>query len=470
MHRVLGRMVILAALLPESLFATETWGYVVVKVLLPPEPAGVWKVQLLDPEAEPDVVAEAPVGPQGEGARFKVREKMRYQIRVRAEDGSVWFTSSESLVGTKGEQALVIRLASQRVRGIVRLGSAPLPSATLTFGKEKGPELVVITADKLGTFEGLLPRAGNWQVTGSIEVPRLRRTVSVDVPEVRDGPSNCEVRLIPTGVDGEVVDSKGLPIADGVIAVERLDARDQIREKIESGHFRVDNLSDGSYYVRARVAPFVESGGVLVVVEEGAADPAWLSLSVKPQIAIKGRLLSQDGSPVTGANVFSFADMTPGAMAPASAITDDGGRFSLNVPDGMTQVCVGIFPPTLSGQVLRVPISDDEVTISVSSLGGSLLLDVPVWNSKQLDGRLVAVLSGGCAIPPFYFKYGSRDVLQPSGDRWLHILSNLQPGGYAACALTQAQLAGSSGTEPPGAPCVNGLLGPGVSLRLSLLP
>ncbi|MDL2718621.1 MAG: carboxypeptidase-like regulatory domain-containing protein [Acidobacteriota bacterium] len=455
------------------------WVSVQVRVVPPVDPAGKsWKVQLLERrEGKDEIVSDEPA-PENRSLELRVAEKRFYSLRLRTGDGDIWFTDPDPFEA-KGEMPVrVIEPKALKVRGLVTLGKRPLAKAQLAFGNEAGPESISLTSKEDGTFVGFLPRFGRWHVTSRSESPHLHREVDVDVIHSDRGAElDVEVRLIPRGVEGELVDVDGHRIMKGMVN-QFGPSGDHADERVERGTFRFERLNDGANSFEASAGYRDEDGKLHslrsettdVTVEAGTADPAWLQIVLRREVGLKGRVVSPAGSGVPRATVL-FIETKGGAhtwFVPKRSGAD--GRFTLPLREGTSEACVAVIQGSFSARLTRVQVTGDEQELSLSPLGGTLLVDAPFWNSKRLEDKRVVVFHAGCAIYPAVLQNLVKGSHGDTGVRWTYRMQRVEHGPYSVCAVTNSELAAYDGRAAAFEPCVYGVLAPGGMLELKLLP
>jgi hypothetical protein len=288
---------------------------------------------------------------------------------------------------------------------------------------------------------------------------------------------DVEVRLIPTGIEGELVDVNGERIVKAGLNLNgpQGDRRD---EHADGGTFRLDHLNEGVNYVHAS-SGYRDDDGTLhhlrselldVVVEGGTADPAWLRIVLRTELGLGGRVVSPTGAGQPQADIYVIGGRAGAGVPLIPTRSDADGRFSLPVLEGTPEACIAVIPRPFSVRLLRVQVTDDKMEVPVTGLGGTLLVDSPFWGAKRLQGKWVAVFHSGCAISPGVFSYFTRGSRADTGDRWTFRIPNVEPGPYSFCAVNNGELASYSGGPAAFEPCVHGVLASGGRLELKLLP
>lgn len=293
----------------------------------------------------------------------------RYLLVLRDGRGSQWLW--EEIEVTADSTAFHYRLPMAHVVGRVLLGDEPL-AARLWFGGRQGARRLQTASDPEGRFEVVLPEAGPWSLTVSSEDPRVERTLSdLDVALTTDDePSELEVRLPDTVVEGVVVDGTGEAASGAYVKVVDLVAlgRPTHIRADEDGEFSVRGLGPGDLHVTARGAG-MQSDEVVVSVAEDSPHER-LVLVLRETREVHGIVTSRHG-PVPGALVTWYGPVTGFG---STAVTGGDGRFTARVGAADSFVNVLISPPGRTFTVAQLPIGEAAATVEVADLGGTLLL------------------------------------------------------------------------------------------------
>lgn len=459
-----------------------------VRVEPPLDPTGQpWRVQLLGPgDGAAALVAEEPA-PAARAVTFQALPGKPYRLRLVTSRGDVWQTDPEAFVVGDGLERL-LEPARVAVRGSVSVGPRPLPEARLVLSAGGRDESVSLRADAKGMVQGLLPRLGRWHALVTTDRPRLRREVDVEVARNPHGNElDFEITVIARGLEGEFVDLLGERIEEEVyLQPGRPRTSHYSEDPIVGGLFRIEWLENGSHFVRASRSGYdpdgkrvrLSSEPVAVSVFAGTSDPAWVTLTLRRGVSMKGRVVTSEGAGIPRAAVglvdrYGAGEIGFGLEQPV----DRGGGFVLTVLEGLDEVCVAVAAPGTANAVARVVPTSDEVVVLVEGPGGTLVVDQPYLGARRLDGRIVALFHRGCPMPPGGFpviirargyRPGSSRV--DTGTRWRSTMSGLEPGAYSACAVSWGDLEAYRGGPPAWGDCVHGTLLPGGKLELTLLP
>ena len=234
-------------------------------------------------------------------------------------------------------RALAVPLAALRARGdaIVRVGAGRLD--TVGGGPDGAePTPAQVWTDATGAFvaegvppgeQGIVVRAAGlapWQGTCAV-VASARARVAVTLVE------GATVR-------GTVRDEKGAPIVDAVIRSGEDGALTAGRVVTGAdGSYTLTGLAPGETSLHARHALLGEARHTLVV---GAGETAHWDVRFERGLVITGRLVRDDGQPVSGARIAVVASRREGVRGwSGSATSGRDGRFELaNWPGGLVDV------------------------------------------------------------------------------------------------------------------------------------
>lgn len=270
------------------------------------------------------------------------------------------------------------------VEGAVRLGREPI-AATVTFGPFD-PASRKIEADEEGRFEGVLPKAGEWEVmvrSDEHDVSRFLRGVQVPEPSEPGEVVRVDFRLPATEVSGMVVDAEYRPIPGQVIA-QALAERDRSTSTLAdaNGRFVLRGLPPGSLELIATA-----EGGAVSPVSRAELPPDTaigpIQLRVERQRTVRGSVRSPEG-PVRGARIALRGAESPLYLSTtATATSDVRGHFNLEVPVGLRQAHLRVQAPGHPLTVRRIGV-DESLHLSLE----------PVWGAAEVDWdqELVALL------------------------------------------------------------------------------
>ncbi|MEA2570471.1 MAG: hypothetical protein QOI24_2472 [Acidobacteriota bacterium] len=417
---------------------------IVVTVEPPTDPNGdPWQ---LDFERDSDLVAgyDASAAVHGrvdaEGTfRVAAQEPGTFTVVVRDRSGNR--VSNDSYEVTETNASIRIKLEQHTVDGTVYLGERPL-KADLFFGGEQGAERVVMHADDDGKFRGTLPRAGEWHVGVLWSDPPVRSQLDVTVPAA---PERLVVRLPDNVIAGFATDATGRRLTSGsVILAQPL--RALVTRLSADGTFTFRGLPAGSVELLARDRSGASSATAKLTISDSSNfDGVELRINASRQVA--GLVVAGD-EPAIGVQI-TAAPLGVGTATIVNAFSDDGGRFSMSLPEATRRALFTVAAPGRTLQSFDVVIGDAPIRLVIAPAGGLLEVSAgPPPFTLTRDGV------------PVYIN-DLLNWMRAHGDS-LHDLPNLRvpdvaPGRYELCAPRN------------GSPkCVAGALAPGGSLRLAI--
>jgi len=433
----------------------------------PPEGSSWWiEITQLDGSAEVLKTGEStPVAADGSWQSSGLSPG-RFQIDVQPEGGDIWH--SERLDVAPGIGPLFVEMPVVRVVGSVSLGDDPL-AATLSF------RTVRLASEADGSFEGYLPREGEWTVQVSSEEPTVRRAFQGVEVRKSPGKSYAEVTLhVPkTVLEGEVVDAVGQPVPKAVAIASSLDeiVLPSQKRTDAKGRFEILGLPEG---LAAVVAMGAGSGGRLfseeleVDLEDGAT--RFVQLVLRPELVIPGRVVAGTRG-VPGASVkaepvgFRGLPIFPANSGP-------NGNFELRLPWNTREVFLSVGAPGFAFRMAKVALDPGEpLLLPVEPAMGTIVIEVPHSLSRARWNAPKVFLSHGGSIEALgYLLTWSRFHGFDTSSDDLFILPAMESGAYTACRLhfTERLLPLTSSSESQD--CVSGYLSPNGELRLHFAP
>lgn len=391
-----------------------------------------------------------------------------YRIEVQDSQGSAFHSAELTL--SSGSTPLEIRLPVAWVEGTVSLGEEPV-AANLWFGGQHGQERVLLRSGEDGTFEGALPRAGDWEVdveSAPLRIQRRVRGIRVQ-PPADGGAATVSIVLPDTRVSGEVVDEKGAKAPSSrIMALEIETGRPMIVEADEDGKFELRGIPEGPLTLVAEAAD-ARSDEVLVTVQEDAPAGS-VRLALRKLREVTGTVLSASGG-VPGAQVIAFArNRQSPALLPRGiqAITGVEGKFSLKMPAGTTDFKLIVFPPGFSLVLQRIEgLPEEPLRVMVSTGGGTVGLK-PLSEGDPSDPateRLNLWLNGASVDSNVLRAWAA--VSGEANNLPAQLLVPSMPAGvYTACWSSLAEAVNALQTAVPAGRCATGTLAPGSALVL----
>ena len=426
---------------------------------------GVWNVQLFEESFEGrELVDERPVDADGAWTSTAGRLGGLYRLRVATEAGDGWWADEKAFEWDGSAAVRDLRLGTSAFRATLVLGKKPL-SGRVTFTDRDGLVSVPFAAKTDGTFEGVLPRDGWWNVTVAADRPHFKTTFDVKVdPVFRDGtPPDVEVRVVSKVIQGEIVDLKNVRVPVASLSVHGGD-RNSDSLKVEGGSFKWDRVVDGWMSVQATVAGpgrFDQSPRRSVRVSGGWVDPGFLALEIRPTYVLKGRAMLPSGEPAADSRILFLSSTFYGNLR-----TPADGRFQATIRGGGESACLLVVDPSKAAQLVPVPASESEQDVPVAASPGTVSLEF-----TPARGRPIGVLvANGCKLSWFRF----REIPELlSGTRGVSATTSTfsfraSAGAYALCGLEYGEL--DDDAEIPPEACVSGVLPPGGTLSLRLNP
>lgn len=347
-----------------------------IRVTPPTDPGGMpWLVELILRDTEP----RSRVATDAEGVvRFKDVPAGPARVRVYSTKGSRYLSTDVDL-GQGEELSIDVPLVS--ILGHLKMGGAGVPGATVSLMSGLG-DLVPFETDESGDFRGTLglPPAGGWmaRVTGPGLPfdPILGRLVRLKLPEAAgDSTYEFDIEMGAASIAGSVVDESGVPVPGAFAFVRKADGAEVSGETDSNGAFKVAGLDKGRYQVWPRMGRRVASGVQDVEVTQDEQRTG-VVLVLKAAREVTARVVSQNGQPARGAQV--FVDYVG---QPASSLvrqSDDMGRFSFFPPRGAGMAMFRVFAPDQTTQAACVPLTGEETEIVLdvaSAPGGTLRLE-----------------------------------------------------------------------------------------------
>ncbi len=276
------------------------------------------------------------------------------------------------------------------VEGTVHLGRKPIP-AKLTFGPASMASRN-FQADDEGRFQGVLSRAGDWEVlveSKAHDVSRWLRGVEVPEPARPGEVVDVALKLPDSEINGLVVDEEYRPIQAQVI-VEPLGSRDRSNGVVSkpNGSFVVRGLPAGAIELFATTQDHRTSSIVSVDLPPDGVVGS-IQLRVEKKRDLRGSVQSGDG-PVRGARIALRGAGSPLYMSTtAVATTDARGTFSMEIPAALREAQLEIRAPGHPLTVRRVALGDS-LALSLEAVWGTAEVD---W-APELNERLWAMKDG----------------------------------------------------------------------------
>lgn len=375
-----------------------------------------------------------------------------YRIEIRDHQEAVWLVRNVELAVPRAP--LFYEVDAVAVQGTLTFADEP-SNGVVIFGTRFGrPSADLRVVD--GSFEGVLPRDGEWKVEvdinghGSILAPpvMIERNAGGSATKLK-------IELPDTLVEGEVLQGEEkVPRA-----FVHIFSKDKSGEKEHLRLARVRTNDDGVFRVRG-----LEPGRAQVAAYLGAFDPVsdwveidlaedrpmpYLKLELLDKTTFRGKVQSRQG-PVVGAQVFVQPQLTSAMDWPAQAVSDVHGEISLRLSPQSRGVAVfmtvaagyafSIHQGTLDeSQEVIIPLSVDKGDLTLKYPGGSLFFNgIPVAVSTILAKLVTA----------------NRALHSPENGV---VLKGMEAGEYSQCPGSVQS-----------ANCVSGILTPSSELLLEI--
>jgi hypothetical protein len=366
-------------------------------------------------------LARASAGPDGRWVRENL-EAGPYIVSVLDPLGS---TLQRKTVNVTPEgTSLDIRLDQVLIRGTVSAGAERMPGFVSFEGT--GGSSIRIRTDDQGSFSGMLPREGKWNVKIKSLDSRFyvnRRDIEV---RRREGERIAVVDInLPGGrIKGIVLDERGEPSTADVIVYRDGHPMADIAAA-EDGTFEMTGIESGEASLRA-VSHGAASEVVAYQVTQVA--PPVAQLVLRKLRSVKGWLTTSDGLPVPGALVRYFA---AGNVARKETVTDLSGEFALDAGADTSVISLAVLAPSLPIKVATIVVTAEQsepVHLSIGRGAGALRMlmdrDVPTpW-----------LQTGGLPIPATALIYPPDGSGAPRGVRPDGLELEMESGSYSICA------------------------------------
>jgi hypothetical protein len=431
----------------------------------PPAPpgSGLWQAELVQFDSDYHrigVFAEQSIPANGSWRLDNVPTGF-FSLSLSSENGDRWFSHSLETGPDTGPVFLTVPVVE--VQGTVRIGSEPLP-ARLSFGGKYGSQSVYLATDEEGEFSGLLPRPGIWEVAVEVEEPAIRREIQVEVEEGEP----LDLAFPDTVVRGVVVDDAGEPVPEAIVRVRNIQ---QIQMSADfrsgdDGRFESVGLPIGRTVLMAEA--FLRTSEPREVVLEEGREPPEVRLVVRKNSMLEGRVVSEDGSGVSGAKVTAIPVEALSMGGPILG-TDAEGRFETDLPPGSHNVVLTVAAPGYAFRVLQIPLEETPLVVPVGHASGTLVLELPEsLDLSRWDTQRPIIFHGGGVVSVYALRsWAAFHGQRPESESRL-VVPNVEPGRYAACLAPLDSVGPLLAGVNPGVPCVAGDLAISAELTLSL--
>src|SRR5207248_3401206 len=184
------------------------------------------------------------------------------------------------------------------VRGTLRAGHQALPAA-LHFMNQRGPGDLTLVSREDGTFAGMFPAAGKYDIEITPEKSEQHLRKQVDVEPSSEGVVHLDIDLPGGVIHGNVVDESGAPATGVVQLYHRNGGRATSVSTTGDGTFRLMGVEPGDAVLNARSRSVGDSGPVPYRVGEESTEP--VTLTLHPRRTVTMWIAAPSGQPVAGA-------------------------------------------------------------------------------------------------------------------------------------------------------------------------
>jgi hypothetical protein len=274
--------------------------------------------------------------------------------------------------------------------------------------------------DASGAFTGTLPKEGTWRVQVSFtDVLQRLRVHRVNVKREGDSIARVDIDLPGGVIEGRVVDGRGNGVAEAEVRVLRGTAAETNGATDESGHFTLMGVQNGAVRIHA-LKRGLESEEVEYSVSDSSTP---VTLQLRDEVTISGRVTMPNGSPVTGALIRYFY-----GSRTEEAISGPSGSFAFKVPRGLRSVVVVVLATGLPIKVDEVGIPSDGngVDIRMVGIGGTLVV-------RPGDGPQLPLLYREAAAISLHALFAPRDLGPPKEMQNDGFHFEVESGPYAVC-------------------------------------
>ncbi|HSY50753.1 MAG TPA: carboxypeptidase-like regulatory domain-containing protein [Thermoanaerobaculia bacterium] len=307
----------------------------------------------------------------------------KYMLSVVDRQGSTFLR--ETVEASSDSAPRFLNILKIHVHGTVTVGTAPFESR-LVFTDDEGSSKITLNADAAGSFDGILPHEGRWQV----QVRNAANTyyvkdVAVDIKRTSEQAVATVFVKLPGGkVRGRVTNEAGEPAeADVIVFRDGRGIADAL--VLPDGSFELDGLDPVPVTLQA-VAHGAESDVVSYLAADD--DPTRAELVLRKLLDVKCQLLTEDGYPIAGAVIRYIG---AGMERQHQALSGPTGEFSLRVPQGTLSLLAAIVAPGFPVSLRPLdPGSTDTQRIILGTASASLhIVQRPgaPWPFVTLDGQ-----------------------------------------------------------------------------------
>lgn len=276
--------------------------------------------------------------------------------------------------GVRGEGDEVLRVTlprPRRLRGTIRIGSAPAGDAVLNFQHRQFGWSANVTATAEGTFDSPLWQDGQFALSargGALASPVAR--------PVRIEGESLVVDLSPLRITGFVSDAAGAPIPEAMVALRNEFGREAVTLRLPTDHhgmFDFVDVKPGPYTISVLAEGYLIAADHRVYVT-GETPVERVGITMSSGVPRALRVADESGRPVANASVNVVSDGRLRSMT----ITDAEGRATVSIPpDG--SAAAWILPRGGSFAVVRLDAAQgagEPRNVVVPDGSASVIIDV----------------------------------------------------------------------------------------------
>jgi hypothetical protein len=391
------------------------------------DPSGSpWYVTMRRRLSDPRFLHDVAAGPAFLDGRWEAAglEPGLYSLSVSDHYGRIFRTEDISI--SEDRRIFEIELGSVAVEGKLTLAGKPIAAEVVFIDRLEGAEVGMTTGED-GTFRGLLPRAGKWEV--NIQVSKNRQTIRVGSPvDVSSGgegrPARVDLELPGARIEGKVTDVQGRPLRAGVMVLREGAQTSATGTSDQDGRFELISVQLGPMFISARTRTG-QSDVLPLNLEDGKRYE--MDLLIADQRKLRGWVETPEGGALAGA-IVRF--VIPPLFDMREVVTSPGGRFEVSLPSHVPLVHAIVLMPGFPATIVRVDLDErtyQDAVIRIGRPAGRLVLAMPGTPPWPLIIRDETPIS----VRHLLFPAGSREWAESFTTEGINLL--LSPGHYRVC-------------------------------------
>lgn len=381
-----------------------------------------------------------------------------YAVALRDHAKDSWWAGTFEVNATA--PPLLVSVDAVSVEGRIRLGDEPL-AAAVTFHRAGLQR--TLSSDSDGSFAGILPSAGRYDVAVEAAEPNVRHSKQGVEVEARD--ARLDIQIPATRIFGTVADADGRSPATSIVTVSGNGA-ETFQEVVVGGSFEVVGVPEGSATLGA------QGGGLrsdVIRVDVSEEEDREVLLILRERRTLHLRVSGPTGLGIAGAGVTArwegAAELLP------LSVTDGDGRVEIAASPDVRYVTVAIEPPGFAYRQVTLPVPEDgEMVVGVAPERGALVIEPPAAYSPLWGGPQILLVHGAAVVPAgalAQWAHANGGSIGDAAGEWT--IPAVEPGPYEACLAPGVEIWRlASGVRLPEWACVAGDLSVGGSLTLSL--